>query len=239
MKLPAIQFYVNDWRNEQGLQLSSLAAHGLWINMLCLMSQSPRRGYLEIGDRPITHDELALLVRTSVDEVQRLLKELSSGGVYSIDDDGFIFSRRMVRDERMRRANFKNGKLGGNPSLVSRVGNGGVNPPNNHQDNQPLEDEDEDEDEIPEILRKPGFERAWRDYLRHLSEKNEPLTRTARKKAIEKLAEMGVMRASSALNYSVSNGWKGIFEPNEKSPERSKDRIDKVLASRHKDARSA
>lgn len=53
----------------------------------------------------------------------------------------------------------------------------------------------------------------WRDFVRHRSEIRKPLTPTAAKRLIDKLAEMGVARAGAAITHSIANGWQGIFEP--------------------------
>lgn len=43
---PSFQFYPNDWRSDTNLRLCSLAAQGLWMDMLCLMFMAPIRGTL-------------------------------------------------------------------------------------------------------------------------------------------------------------------------------------------------
>jgi hypothetical protein len=48
-------------------------------------------------------------------------------------EDGTIYSRRMVKDERLRNARAEAGKLGGNPNLVNHL----VNLQVNHVDNYP------------------------------------------------------------------------------------------------------
>lgn len=102
-KRPAIMFYTRDWLTDLALKPCSLAARGLWIEMICHMHQSPRYGYLQHRNgSPITTDQLARMTGCSVDEVADLLQELDSTGVYSRTDDGVIFCRRMVRDETER-----------------------------------------------------------------------------------------------------------------------------------------
>lgn len=117
MKLPALMFYTTDWLEEPGLKLSSLAARGLWIDMLCIMSAAQPRGYLKVNDKPLTEAQLAMLVRADVSEVTRLLKELDAQSVFSRNAQGVIYSRRIVRDEKIRQQNSRNGKRGGNPIL--------------------------------------------------------------------------------------------------------------------------
>lgn len=103
MKKPAFQFYPGDWMKDPAVRSLSLEARGLWIDMLCLMHESDRRGYLQhISGKPVTHDQLARMTGCSAVQVSQLLQELKDSGVYSCTEHGTIFSRRMVRDELKR-----------------------------------------------------------------------------------------------------------------------------------------
>lgn len=113
-RLAFIKWYPNDWLAEPSLRACSLAARGLWIDMLSLMHLSPRRGYLlAASGLPISPEQLARLTGCSADEVNRLLGELHTSGVYSSSADGLIFSRRMVREESRREELSEYGKKGG------------------------------------------------------------------------------------------------------------------------------
>lgn len=112
-KRPAFQFYPSDWRTDPGLRLCSLAARGLWADMLCLMHEAEPYGHLTLSDgREITGAMLARLVGEGSGEVADLLSELEDNSVFSRNDDGIIFSRRMVRDEAIRNARAAGGPLG-------------------------------------------------------------------------------------------------------------------------------
>lgn len=101
------------------LRLVSLAARGLWMDCLCLMHQSPARGYLlSAAGGPLAPPQLARAVGESVDTVAALLAELESAGVFSRDERGVIVCRRMVRDEGFRAKCSDAGKKGGgNPTF--------------------------------------------------------------------------------------------------------------------------
>lgn len=111
-KRPSFQFYPPDWRNDPRVRLCSVAARGLWIDMLCLMHEGEPYGHLTAGGRPMTIDGLARLVGEGQATVKRLLAELESNGVYSLTDGGVIYSRRMVRDEEVREARAAGGQDG-------------------------------------------------------------------------------------------------------------------------------
>lgn len=125
-KNPSFQFYPADWLNDIKLQTCSLSAQGLLINLMCLMHQSDRYGYLLInGSIPLEKDVIKLL-RIHHKPYQAALIELLSWGVLSRDENGAIFCQRMVKDEEIREVRRKAGKMGGNPLLNQKV-NQGVN----------------------------------------------------------------------------------------------------------------
>lgn len=97
---PWMKFYPRDWRGDQALRVVSLAARGLWMEMLCIMHEASPRGHLLIGAKPVTDDVLARTVGTGTAEVQALLVELRDAGVFDRSRNGVILSRRMIADER-------------------------------------------------------------------------------------------------------------------------------------------
>lgn len=111
-KRPSFQFYPGDWRTDPGLRLCSVAARGLWAEMLCLMHEGDPYGHLTIMGRPITPQALARLVGEGVDAVNEWLDELRSNDVFSATEDGVIFSRRMVRDDEVREKRAAGGEAG-------------------------------------------------------------------------------------------------------------------------------
>jgi hypothetical protein len=127
MKLPAFQMYPGDWMKDPTLRAVSSACRGLWIDMLCLMFESPKRGYLMLssGLAP-TAEQLSRMTGNAESETKSMLDLLENCGVFSRSEEGIIYCRRMVRDERKRRKCQRAGKLGGNPTLKGAV-KGGVN----------------------------------------------------------------------------------------------------------------
>jgi hypothetical protein len=117
MKRPSFQFYPGDWLNDAALRTCSVAARGLWIEMLCLMHQGSDYGYLKVNHTPILPVNLARISGATLDETIRFLEELAAAGVYAQDDAGCIYSRRMIRDEEVRKKRANGGVLGGNPAL--------------------------------------------------------------------------------------------------------------------------
>ena len=123
MKRPSFQFYPADWRKDPALSTCSLAARGLWIEMMCLAHESERYGVLSINGTPMSVQQIARAVGESPSVIARLVTELERSSVFSRDAQGCILSRRMVRDERIRNVRADAGRLGGNPHLVERLVN--------------------------------------------------------------------------------------------------------------------
>lgn len=117
MRRPAFQFYPADWRRDNELRVCSIAARGLWIEMMAIMHDGTPYGHLAISARPVTPAQLASLVGLATGVCKRLLMELEDHRVFSRTADGLIYSRRMVKDEQLRESRAASGKLGGNPAL--------------------------------------------------------------------------------------------------------------------------
>ena len=117
MKRPSFQFYPSDWLRDTALRSCSTGARGLWIDMICYMHEGNPYGYLKVGDKVILPPNLARMCGLTTQEVEGWLEELEEAGVYEVDEEGAIFSRRMIRDENLRAVRAAGGKLGGNPNL--------------------------------------------------------------------------------------------------------------------------
>lgn len=143
LKRPSFQFYPADWRKDAALQSCSLAAQGLWVNMMCVAHECEPYGHLVINSRPMTGQQIARLVGLSAKDFAALFDELDAAGVASKTDEGAIYSRRMVRDEdvRAKRAaggadgaehgvkGAVHGSKGGRPKKARGVSEPPLNPP--------------------------------------------------------------------------------------------------------------
>lgn len=138
-KLPYLALYVKDWLGDPALRSCSLASRGLWVDMLCYMHDSPERGKLKLKkevsvrteieqkkncvDLLLKHSEsLSRMVGGEKGEIHTCLIELFEAEVYSLDEDGSLISRRMIRDHKARKAKSDAGlksvevrKKNGNP----------------------------------------------------------------------------------------------------------------------------
>ncbi len=95
---PWMKFYPRDWRGDQALRAVSIAARGLWMEMLCIMHEATPYGHLVLGAHAVSNDALARMSGLGANEVSALLIELESAGVFSRTRKHVIYSRRMVSD---------------------------------------------------------------------------------------------------------------------------------------------
>jgi hypothetical protein len=121
MKLPAIQFYVGDWRKDPGVQSLGYHDRGIWFEILCLMHESENRGVLLLNGAPMPEDALARVLGLDKQILTTTLTSILDYGVASRrQEDGALYSRRMVRDEKLRKIRTEAGKQGGNPVLLKQ-----------------------------------------------------------------------------------------------------------------------
>lgn len=112
-----LRWYPQDWRADPRLRQCSLAARGLWIELLGYMHESEPYGHLMLGNGFVTDKQIALLVGAPLAIVKKCMEELEKNSVFSLTSDGKIYSRRMVRDHQKANQNKENGLKGGNPAL--------------------------------------------------------------------------------------------------------------------------
>ena len=125
---PFIKFYPTDWRSEPRLKVVSRAARSLWLDMICLIHEGGE-GRLHIDGRKPTDKELAAILGDNPRTFRKLQKELEDAGVFDRDKDGFVCSRRIIRDRIKAERDRKNGRKGGNPWLKTAKNSvEGVNP---------------------------------------------------------------------------------------------------------------
>lgn len=155
-KQPWMKFFPADWRADPALRTCSLAARGLWIEMLSIMHEANPRGDLVINGRAVTARQLAALSGSTEALVVELLAELGQAAVYSKRKNGVIYSRRIERDENRARKLRENGKMGGNPSLCKRSQNEALdNQPDNTHIPEARSQMPEAREELSRCIRTP------------------------------------------------------------------------------------
>ena len=112
MKRPAFQFYPADWRKDVELRSCSIAARGLWIDMMCIAHECEPYGHLTINGKPMTSAQIAGQVGLVPAQAKKLIEELVANGVARTSASGAIYSKRMVDDEDLRNRRAEGGKAG-------------------------------------------------------------------------------------------------------------------------------
>jgi hypothetical protein len=130
MKAPAFQFYPGDWRKDPELRSVSLTARGLWIELMCLMHESSRPGFLQTKTgKGYTNQQLSQMVGTDIQTIEICLTEIEANGVsHREEGTGILYSKRMVEDARISKVRREAGKQGGNPKLLNQNSNQNTTP---------------------------------------------------------------------------------------------------------------
>lgn len=136
VKLPAFQFYTGDWLKDPNLRRCSLAARGVYIDMLCLMFECEIRGVLATNGVAWSEREIAATISGEPSQLLSCVEELLRKGVVSRDDadgnstgtPGSIYSRRMVRDEKSRASNRERQRRHYHKALDNGQPNGHLTP---------------------------------------------------------------------------------------------------------------
>lgn len=232
-KRPAFQFYPSDWRQDMALQSCSMAAQGLWLNMLCLAHECSPYGFLVVNGKPMGAAHIARLLGLSARDCERLLAELHEAGVTSQTEDGAIFSRRMVRDEALRNARAEGGKYGaehghkgaehGSKGGRPRKETGDKKPPLNPPPSSSSSSSNKDslrsssarDKRTPDDVTVPDWVPAvsWRAFVQHRKDIRKPLTANAAELAIAELEKLKAQghEPAAVINQSIVSRWAGLF----------------------------
>lgn len=109
MKRPAFQFYPGDWLSDTALQSCSIGAQGLWIKLMCFLHNGEPYGFLRRNGHPLSDAEVRRLTGMDRESFEPLMTELAEARLFRRDEDGTLYSPRMVRDEARRDARAAGG----------------------------------------------------------------------------------------------------------------------------------
>lgn len=103
-RFPWQKLWWSDYVEHPQLKLCSWAAQGVWPRMLAIMWFSAPRGLLLVDGREPSIEELAVLWGKPEASIAPLLLELEARGVFSRNEAGIPYCRRMVREDADRSA---------------------------------------------------------------------------------------------------------------------------------------
>jgi len=131
-KLPSMQWYPGDWRKDPTVQALDYFDRGVWFELLNILWDSPNRGCLVLPNgAPMPDAAIARTLSLDLDAWKGVRERLvtfygtaSEGPTDEYPDiaEGVLWSRRQVRDERVRRARAAAGRKGGKASGRTRRG---------------------------------------------------------------------------------------------------------------------
>lgn len=232
MSNPWIKFYPRDWRGDQALRAVSVAARGLWMEMLCIMHEASPYGHLVLGGLAVSNGVLARMSGLGADECGELIAELESAGVSSRTRKGVIYSRRMIKDrsraEKGRKSVQKRWSQGAENLDENRTPNSS---PNRAATTQKPEarshkkrgDKPLSARAIPDWL--PSAE--WSGFRAMRAKIKKPLTDRAATMAIRNLAELREQGEDPAavLDQSTLHCWQDLYPVRERREAYDRDRI--------------
>src|SRR6186713_1607520 len=169
---PYLPLYVQDWVSNNKLKLCSPGAHGLMINIMCLLHKEETYGKILLNQRYKQSDSniknfalmLDKLLPFSFDECCHFLKELIEEKTLLIQDD-FLICERMVRDAELSAKRALSGKEGGKWNKK----NNNIKPisktVSKSEANTENETEYENEDIIDKKRRKKNAKNTTSDHL--------------------------------------------------------------------------
>lgn len=156
------KFWVSDWRSDPKLRMCSIAARGVWLEMICLMHEAEPYGHLLVEGEIPTNKQLANQLGCQLDELEPALTELERYGVFSRRKNGTIYSRKMAKLKAVSDKKRESGLKGGNPILKEKP---------KASKAKPRTEDDEASDKVsfsafwlawPNKVSKKSAESAWR-----------------------------------------------------------------------------
>lgn len=143
--VPYGKFFWNDWQGDPLLRLCDLRSEAVWMRMLCLAAESKREGYVMVADRAATAEDIAKISGKPLAQIEAAIADLEKNGVFSRDRVGTIYSRRMVKDAKKRRASAKGGKIGGKSTHGKSKGIFATQAPTQHPESRDQSPETKEE----------------------------------------------------------------------------------------------
>lgn len=108
---PGFRFVPDEWFGNRALRACTPAARGFWADLLALMHPT---GELVLNGMPLSDEQIAQLVGSSVRQVRSWINELGTAGIFTIVD-GKLCSTRMQKTYAYEQQAKAAGKRSGRP----------------------------------------------------------------------------------------------------------------------------
>ena len=114
---PSFQFYPGDWKKDVAIQSLDLECKGAIIELLCMMHESPRRGFLMLNGKAMSWKQIGSNLKRNEARCKQILSKIMEAGVFSIEEEtGAIYSRRMAKETTLYEVRAAAGRKGGRAS---------------------------------------------------------------------------------------------------------------------------
>lgn len=137
-----------------------------------------------------------------------------------LSENGFIFSNRVMENKKYRKEisekRSKAGKKSAQKRAISTSVEQNATSVEQGKERKGKKIENNNTVGIPELLNQENFIKSWNDWLEYKKQKKKTLSDIEKSKLLLKLDKLGIQRSIEAIEYSISNGYVGLFEENKK-----------------------
>lgn len=118
---PWMPFYFGDWRKAPEIRALDLDVRMIWFEMLGFMWESTDRGFLTINGKSVSVSVITKMVGVEISVMESAITQMEMYNVFSRRDDGAIYCRRMVNEEKTRTDKSNAGKAGMQKRYAKKV----------------------------------------------------------------------------------------------------------------------
>lgn len=212
MKAPAFQFYPSDWQRD--MDDYPLEIEGAWIRICC-------RLYWSGGVSTKTMKEWALILRKTLSKTEQILNFFEQKNICNlVKQNGTITitSRRIVRDEYIRKVRKEAGYKGGNPNIKHDKKSKDLVKQNDKQKSTPSSSSSFSSSifltTLEENIKRSIKEDSWEMFCEMRNKIKHPLTEKAAKGIIKELIKINKKTGqdmSDILERSARNDWRDVY----------------------------
>jgi len=193
--LPAMPFYVGDWKKDPGIQVMSYEMRAVWFELILLMWESKERGYLTINGKPMSLQMIAGALNLNEEKTKKLLEYFEGLDLYSKrKSDNAIYSRKILNILNLRKVRQIAGSKGGKQTSSKPQ----AKPQAKHENETESEIEIESEDK--DIIKKQDLRTSKSDkgmYAKVLSLEY----------ILDKSNKYGFNHNKEEIKYHLNNGY--------------------------------
>jgi hypothetical protein len=165
--LPAMPFYIGDWKKDPAVQILSREQQMIWLDMLFLMWESKERGFLTINGNPFSDEMLSNALKLDNQSLTTILTYFGDLGLFSRrESDNAIYSRKIIKLVELSNKRKNAGSMGGNPNLVKQK-------LSKKEAKGKAITESENENENKDLINEFGFENFWNLYDKKKGDKEK------------------------------------------------------------------